>query len=210
MFETPILLMVFARPDTTKIVFERIREIKPKKLYIAADAPRQNREDEIFRAKQTREIFNNIDWDCKVEKLFRKENLGCGKAISGAISWFFEKEEYGIILEDDCLADKSFFDFAQEMLIKYKDDNRIGHISGNCYYPEKIIGNYSYNFSKICHIWGWATWKRVWQTFDINFNFWNLASNKEKNNIFVNYLEKIYFWNAIEKTIKKKDIWSIQ
>ena len=131
MYRTPILFLIFARPDTTRRVFERIKQIQPTKLYIAADAPRENRPDEIKRSQETRHIIDLIDWPCEVHTLFRDTNLGCKMAVSTAISWFFECEEYGVILEDDCLPDLSFFPFCEELLLKYKDDERIGHIGGN-------------------------------------------------------------------------------
>ena len=105
MYQTPILFLIFARPDTTQRVFERIRDIRPLKLYIAADAPRKDRPNEIVRSQETRRIVDKIDWPCEVHTLFRNENLGCKSAVSSAITWFFDKEEYGVILEDDCLPD---------------------------------------------------------------------------------------------------------
>ena len=135
MYNTPILFLIFNRPDTTKVVFERIREIKPSRLYVAADAPRQGKDKEAELCRQSRSIIDSVDWPCEVKTLFREENLGCKKAISSAITWFFEQEEYGVILEDDCLPDLSFFRFCEELLIKYKDDERIGHIGGNCFLP---------------------------------------------------------------------------
>jgi hypothetical protein len=109
-FNIPILFMVFNRLDTTYKVFEQLRKIAPQKLYIASDGPRNNRENEKERVEAVREyVLKSIDWDCEVKTLFREENLGCGKAVSGAITWFFENEEMGIILEDDCLPSISFF-----------------------------------------------------------------------------------------------------
>ena len=108
--ETAVLFLVFNRLDTTKQVFEAIRKAKPPRLYIAADGPRESKEGEAEKVKAVREyVMSNINWDCEVKTLFRDKNLGCKYAVSGAIDWFFENEEMGIILEDDCLPSQSFF-----------------------------------------------------------------------------------------------------
>ena len=215
MYNTPILFLIFNRPETTKQVFERIRQVKPSILYIAADAPRKNRPDEILRCQETREIVSHIDWPCELKTLYRDQNLGCKKAVSSAITWFFEQEEYGVILEDDCLPDLSFFYFCEELLLKYKDDNRIGHIGGNNFFRGIVKDNLSYDFCTFSHIWGWASWRRVWQHYDVNFSYWNEAL-KEKyrmNSLFNNLLEKIYFSSFISDTLKGDrgiNTWDVQ
>lgn len=203
MYNVPILFLIFARPDTTTQVFERIRQIQPAKLYIAADAPRKDRPDEAKRCAETRRIVDQVDWPCEIHTLLRDNNLGCKMAVSSAITWFFNHEEYGVILEDDCLPDLSFFPFCEELLIKYKDDNRIGHISGQCFFSDLIKGDFSYDFSKMVHIWGWASWRRVWQFYDVNLNIWELIKkdNLRKESFFVNRMEKIYFSSFIEDSL---------
>lgn len=215
MFKTPILFLVFARPDTTKRVFERIRQIQPIKLYVAADAPRRDRPDEIERSEEVRRIVDLIDWPCEVHTLFRDDNLGCKMAVSTGISWFFEQEEYGIILEDDCLPDLSFFPFCEELLIKYKDDDRIGHISGNCFFPDLIDQRYSYDFCSFSHIWGWASWRRVWKNYDVNFSYWEDArcDKNRKQSLFKTLREEIYFSSFISDTLavnRKINTWDVQ
>ena len=118
----PILFLIFNRPDLTKITFASIRAAKPKQLFIAADGPREDRDGEAEACELARQITNEVNWDCEVKTLFRAENLGCEGAVSTAISWFFDHVEQGIILEDDCVADPSFFQFCNEMLTKYADD----------------------------------------------------------------------------------------
>ena len=112
--DVPVLFLIFNRPDTTKQVFDAIRKARPKRLYVAADAPRVEKEGEAALCQQTRAIIKQVDWDCEVQTLFREENLGCQKAISSAIDWFFEHEEMGIILEDDCLPSPSLFSFCSD------------------------------------------------------------------------------------------------
>ena len=127
--DTPILFLVFNRLNTTKQVFEEIKKTKPKQLFIAADGPR-NKEEKKKTDAVKKYVLDNIDWKCQVKTLFRKKNLGCKYAVSGAIDWFFENVEQGIILEDDCLPDQSFFRFCQEMLERYKNEKKILNITG--------------------------------------------------------------------------------
>jgi len=167
--ETPVLFLLFNRPDTTQKVFEAIKKQQPAKLYIAADGPRTEKIGENKICNETRDIVTkNIDWKCEVKTLFRDKNLGCKIAVSSAINWFFENEEEGIILEDDCLPDQSFFMFCETLLKYYREDERVMHIGGNNFLDGKIIGEASYYFSNIHHIWGWATWRRAWKKYDVN------------------------------------------
>ncbi|MCG9793931.1 glycosyltransferase family protein [Flavobacterium algicola] len=166
---SPILFLIFNRPKETTVLFNAIKAVKPKKLYVAADGPRNNGKDDAS-CKETRAIINQVDWDCEVITLFREQNLGCGKAVSGAITWFFENEEEGIILEDDCLPSDDFFRFVDAMLIKYRVDDRIGHICG-CNFQDGIKrSNADYYYSKLTHVWGWASWRRVWSGYDFKMN----------------------------------------
>jgi len=121
---SPVLFLIFNRPDTTTRVFEAIRAARPERLYVAADGPRMTREGEAERCAEARRIATAVDWPCEVKTLFRETNLGCRAAVSGAITWFFEHEEEGIILEDDCLPDPSFFPYCTELLAHYRDTGR--------------------------------------------------------------------------------------
>lgn len=171
MFSTPILFLIFNRPDTTEKVFNEIRKQKPKYLFVAADGPRVDKPDDAEKCRKSRElVMNGIDWDCKFKTLFREKNLGCGLAVSSAITWFFEQVEEGIILEDDTLPDLSFFQFCKNLLEKYRHEDRIKMISGNNFQRGKWRGDGSYYFSKITHSWGWATWKRAWREYDFDLS----------------------------------------
>lgn len=170
--KTAVLFLVFNRPDTTRQVFEAIRKVKPPRLYIAADGPREGKLDEIERVKEVRKIATAVDWPCEVKTLLRDKNLGCKYAVSSAINWFFEQEEEGIILEDDCLPYLDFFSFCENLLDRYFSDERIFAITGNNFQKGKQRGDASYYFSKYVHIWGWATWRRAWRHYDVDINFW--------------------------------------
>jgi hypothetical protein len=128
--KSAVLFIVFNRPETTKQVFARIKKAKPSRLYIAGDGPRFDKPEEKKLCDGVRSVVNEIDWVCEVKTLFQDVNLGCKEAVSSAISWFFDNEEEGIILEDDCLPAESFFNFCDTLLEKYRYDNRIRHIAG--------------------------------------------------------------------------------
>ena len=159
MFNTPILFLIFNRPEVTFAVFEQIQKIQPKYLFIAADGPRNYKENELCKA--TRDVVQKIDWDCELKTLFRNENLGCAKNVSSAIKWFFDHVEKGIILEDDCYPDLSFFSFCEELLNYYDNNDRIMAISGfNAQLGIKRT-KHSYFFAEIPLVWGWATWRKA-------------------------------------------------
>jgi hypothetical protein len=168
-----VLFLVFNRLDTTKQVFEAIRQAKPPRLYIAADGPRANRKGESDKVQAVRDfVMSGIDWECEIKTLFREENLGCKYGVSSGINWFFEHEEEGIILEDDVLPLPSFFDYCDELLDRYRDDSRIALISGCNLVSEHFTPNESYFFSRYNHIWGWASWRRAWQHYDVKMKNW--------------------------------------
>lgn len=166
-FNTPILFLVFNRPEVTRKVFETIRKIKPSQLFIAADGPRLNRPDDVTKCSEVRDIVSAVDWPCQLFTFFRTENLGCKHAVAQGISWFFEQVPWGIILEDDCLPAQSFYYYCQELLNLYKGDTRITHINGNNFNsPHYLKTGYSYHFTYFPQVWGWASWKRAWDRYD--------------------------------------------
>jgi len=190
--KTPLLFIVFNRPDTTARVFEEIRKAKPCRFFIAADGVRVGNEDDKVLCQKTKDIVKNVDWNCEVKTLFQEKNLGCKNAVSTAINWFFENVEEGIILEDDCLPNPSFFTFCEEMLEKYRNKENIGIISGDNFIQEKILENINpnkdeYYFIRPVYIWGWATWKRAWNKYDIEMKSWpEVREQKKINKIFEN------------------------
>ena len=174
-FTVPVLLLVFNRTDLTRRVFQRIREAKPAMLFIAADGPRCYREHDSRHCEDVRLEVSKIDWPCEVHRLYQDSNLGCKAAVSTAISWFFEHVEEGIILEDDCLPDPSFFPYCAELLERYRDEPRVAMISGSQLLSGKELQHRpaSYYFSKYPNIWGWATWRRTWRNYDVTLSEWN-------------------------------------
>lgn len=200
---TAVLFLIFNRLDTTKQVFEAIRKAKPPRLHIAADGARESKEGESEKVKAVRDyVMEHIDWECEVKTLFRKKNLGCKMAVSSAITWFFENEEMGIILEDDCLPSQSFFWFCEELLERYKDDMRVWHIAGNNFhFGWKRDEDYSYYFSYYGSIWGWATWRSRWNHYDVEMKnydeiksknyLWDIFGNKEEANFRISNFDEI-------------------
>ena len=166
-FSVPILFIVFNRPEVTARVFEMIRKIKPEKLFIAADGPRDTINNEYENTLLVRKIVENIDWPCLINKRYSEKNLGCKIAVSSAITWFFDNVEEGIILEDDCLPNLSFFYFCRDLLERYKNTDRVKVISGTNFLSTHDKAKYDYYFSNFPQIWGWATWKRAWAEYDL-------------------------------------------
>lgn len=193
-FLTPVLFIIFNRPDTAQKVFQRIREIQPSSLYVSADGPRPHKPGEREACESTRAIIEQIDWPCTVRTNFLEENVGCKLGVSGAINWFFTFEEQGIILEDDCLPDLSFFHYCRLLLDYYKDDKRIMHIGGNNWQNGQKWGKEAYYFSIYPHIWGWATWRRAWLLFDIQMRAWP-------------FFRENHFMKAFFSSKKEADYW---
>ena len=187
--KVPVLLLVYNRPKKTSRVLESIATYQPRKLYIAGDGPKNADDNQLI--EETRKRALEIPWDCKIHTLFRSENLGCKGAVSQGINWFFENEEMGIVLEDDCLPDTSFFQFCEELLIKYKADTRLGMISGTNQFANQISIGHSYFFASNASIWGWATWRRAWKSYDVKMSDWARFKNTDflKQHTF-NFLER--------------------
>lgn len=169
MFNIPILYVIFNRLDYVRESMVVLQKLKPSKLYIAADGARDNRPDEADIVNAVREyVLNNIDWECDVKTLFQDNNIGCEKNVSGAVTWMFQNENEGIIIEDDCIPDMSFFQFCAETLDKYRDDKRVWNIGGWSPDNKGIKCRTDYFFGRRMHCWGWATWADRWNN---NFKF---------------------------------------
>ena len=207
--QNAVLFLVFNRPETTRHVFGAIRKAKPPRLYVAADGPRTNHPSESNLVAMVREIATAVDWQCEVKTLFREENLGCKHAISSAINWFFEHEEQGIILEDDCLPHHSFFGFCEEMLQKYADTKSIWSISG---FNPKHPGEASSRcfLSQNPSVWGWASWRDRWNRYDVNMSLYKPGRQLKLQNHLPRYVNR-YYRKSFERTrLGKIDTWDYQ
>lgn len=165
-FGCPVTLFIFNRPIETEKVFQRIRSIKPSRLFIVSDGPRLNNEVETDLVLLCREIVSRIDWECEISTNFSDHNMGCRRRVISGLDWVFSMVEYSIILEDDCLPHPDFFSFADELLQRFANDERVGAISGTNLLLENSDSGTSYLFSRFPSIWGWGTWGRVWKMYD--------------------------------------------
>lgn len=170
----PVLLMGFNRPELMAQVLDRLRQVEPTRLFIAVDGARPERDGEADRVQECRALAASVDWDCEVRTLFQERNLGCGRGVSTAISWFFEQVDRGIILEDDIVPDPTFFGFCSELLDRYEDDHRVFAVSGCNVVPRaRLAQPYApYRFSQIPVVWGWATWRRSWSQHRLDIRGW--------------------------------------
>ena len=201
LIDVPVALIFFNRPDTLEKVFDVIKEVKPNQLFLIQDGAREKRDDDVEKIFECRKIVENIDWDCEVYRDYSETNLGCGMRVYSGITNAFQKVDRLIILEDDILANRSFFSFCKELLEKYKDDERINMISGMNHLEQYSSNDESYFFSKNGSIWGWATWKRVWGKVDYNMEF---AKDKKIMDLIYNvipnkYVAKKLVQNGTEK-----------
>lgn len=168
-----VLVLAFNRPDHLATLIGRLRDIRPPRVYLAVDGARPGRPGEAEAVAACRDLLSAFDWPCERRTLFQESNLGCGNGVTTAISWFFEHEERGIILEDDILPDPSFFPFCTELLDRYEGDPRVFAISGCNYVPEAARDSRgAYRFSRVPHIWGWATWRRTWVKHQLDIAGW--------------------------------------
>ena len=213
MFETPVLLIIFNRPDATRQTLDAIRHVRPRQLFVAADGPRPNKPTDAERCRAARVVIEEIDWPCTVQTLFRSENRGCGRGPAEAISWFFGQVEEGIILEDDCVPDPSFFLYCQTLLEKYRHDEQVFMISGTNALKTWPVRKESYLFSYMGHSLGWASWRRAWAAFDYDMAGWASGLNQQKiRELLKRPLYYDHFCAEFDKyhTTRPNDVWDFQ
>ncbi|MGL5062902.1 MAG: glycosyltransferase family 2 protein [Microcoleus sp.] len=170
--KTPVAFIIFKRPAETERVFAEIRKVKPPKLLVVADGPRPDKPGEDLQCAAARAVIDRVDWECEVLQNYADSNLGCRRRVSSGLDWVFDTVEEAIIIEDDCLPHQSFFYFAQELLDRYRDDERIMSISGQNVQFGKQRTDFSYYFSRYTHCWSWASWRRAWRHYDLEMKLW--------------------------------------
>lgn len=200
---TPVAFIIFKRPDLTQVIFNAIREAQPKQLFVIADGPRSS--EELEECKKTRDIIKQVDWDCELSTRFLEKNIGGPYCCSSGISWVFTQVETAIILEDDCLPSSSFFEFCQQLLNFYKDNEQIMHITGNNFQRGQSRTKYSYYFSKYTTSWGWATWRRAWEKFDLNLSSWLDSQPKKMLNKICSSEKEVQYWTYIFNSVFSKE-----
>ncbi len=191
--KAPVLLLAFNRPAKTREVFECIRRAKPQKLYVAVDAPREGRQDDVDNCNQVKAIVKNVDWPCETHYLFHEKNQGCTMAGKKAWDWLFSQEEEMIFMEDDGVVTDSFFVYCQELLEKYRNDERIAYIGG-VNFGQKY-GDASYFFTRYSvSTYGMATWKRVYDLYDYDLDTYETTRNtKDFRSQFFSFFERDVF-----------------
>lgn len=209
---TPVAMLIFNRPDTTEQVFAEIAKAKPPKLLVVADGPRMDRPNEEKKCTAARAVINRVDWDCEVLTQYADHNMGCKQRISSGLDWVFDTVEEAIILEDDCLPHPSFFRFCEELLDKYRHDARIGSISGNNFQFGRKRTADSYYFSRYCHIWGWASWRRAWRIYDVNLSLWPEVRDGDWLEDILGNMKEVKYWSKIFQRVAdgKINTWDYQ
>ena len=195
--KTPVVLILFNRPHLVSLVFERIAKVRPEKLFLIADGPRQGNAQDQTLCEQARSIVSNVSWPAEIHVNFSQINLGCGRRISSGLDWVFARVPEAIVLEDDCVPSPDFFPFCEELLARYRNDSRIGIISGDNFVTPQIQCADSYYFSKYPHVWGWATWRRTWSLFDFHLSKWPTARSTGVLERILRRRETIRFWTKV-------------
>lgn len=204
--KSAVLLLVFNRPETTAQVLAAIRQARPSRLYVAADGARLHRQGEAEKVARVKAMINTVDWPCQVFTLYRDINLGCQIAPYEAISWFFQHETQGIILEDDCIPHQDFFLYCDELLDKYADDPRIWTITGDNFQNGVKRGDAAYYFSVYHHSWGWATWRRAWQHCDLSMKFWPEWKKSQAWKTFFNHPAVRIYWTLMFNRMARQEM----
>jgi hypothetical protein len=172
--DIPVVFLVFNRPELTARVFARIRDVRPPKLFVVADGPRLDHPGDAIKCRCVRELIEaGVDWPCEVVHDYAEKNLGSGRRVASGITKAFEAVEEAVILEDDCLPDASFFPFCAELLVRYRNESRVGLIGGAPHVGNVVKGGESYFFCRYGYTWGWATWRRAWACFDYSMSTWS-------------------------------------
>jgi hypothetical protein len=210
----PVAFIIFNRPDVAEQVFARIRRAQPRRLLVIADGPRPGLAGEAEKCAAARSLIDAVDWDCQVQKNYSDENLGCRRRILTGMKWVFEQVEQAIILEDDCLPDLSFFPFCEELLLRYRTDERVMAVCGDNYLLGRKRVPYSYFFHRIAGGWGWATWRRAWQHLDMDMKLWPMLRETSWLVDILGDMRAVRFWRNIFDWVyeggEKIDAWDYQ
>jgi hypothetical protein len=178
--ETPVALVIFRRPDRTKVLLDAIRQARPRRLFLIADGPRPGNAEEELGCERARAVVEGVDWPCEVTRNFSDENLGLKHRIPTGLDAVFGEVDRAIVLEDDCLPHDTFFRFCDELLERYADEERVMHVAGSQLLRDPPAWSASYHFSRYVHIWGWATWRRAWRHFDVDLREWHDLERSER------------------------------
>jgi hypothetical protein len=205
----PAVMFIYRRPETTARVFKVIQQVRPSQLFVVANAPKHP--DEQERCAQARQVVSTIDWPCEVRRHYAEQHLSCKASIVGGLDWVFSQVDRAIILEDDCVPHPSFFEFCTELLERYQDDERIASIAGTAFHRSQCASQTSYSFSRYNLFWGWATWRRVWQTFDPHMTQWPTVRQSGFLHRLFSDKRAIAYWDReLQRVYEGHDTWDWQ
>lgn len=211
--DTAVAFLIFNRPDTTARVFEAIRRAQPPLLMVVADGPRAGRPAEKELCTKARDVVESVDWECEVRRNYSDVNLGCRTRVSGGLTWVFDQVEEAIIVEDDCLPDPTFFPYCEELLQRYRFDDRIGHINGtNLLAGRTPSSPFSYHFSLYNNVWGWASWRRAWNGYDVDMRLWPEFRERKYLKQILGDGRFVPFWEYVFDRVRQHriDTWDYQ
>lgn len=205
----PVLLIIFNRPSLTRRTLQAIAAAGPERLLVAADGPRHDAD--VAACEAARDVVREAALPCPLDLDFAEANLGCGVRVHTAISWALAEHESVVVVEDDCLMHPGFLDYCRAMLVRYRDDERVMHVSGNNFLPpsHRLDAGASYHFSKYTHAWGWATWRRAWRHFDHSLARW---PEEKANGLIERWCPDAYeqrYWHDIFDAMYqgRPDVW---
>jgi len=213
--DVPVLVLGFNRPDQVRQLIERLRTVKPERIFFAVDGPRTSVEADRVLVAETQSLADEFNWGCEVSTHFQEDNLGCAEGVTAGINWFFTQVSEGIILEDDVIPSESFFQYSSELLDKFRFDQRVWCISGSNRFPSrKLSTEFSYRFSAIPQVWGWATWRDRWDSYSLDIQRWR-SKGLSNRQLFkaVGYSPAAFlYWSANFELMTKMavDTWDIQ
>jgi hypothetical protein len=212
-FNTPIAVLTFNRPQLTERLLGILARIKPRRILVVSDGPRAHVATDVGKCAAVRRLFEKLDWECDIERNFAESNMGSFPRNSSGLNWVFEQVDEAIILEDDCVPDLSFFSFCEALLEQYRNDPRIGLISGNNFLKPTIRQVASYFFSGYATTWGWASWRRTWHQVDFNMPYWPQFRDGGKLLQAVFSSSEARYWRSIYDAIherRMKNAWDYQ
>ena len=207
----PVVFIMFNRPETTRRVLEAISRNKPRTLLIVSDGPRAHSDSDAEKIAKCRKIVEEIDWDCSLHRNYSRENMGCRKRVMTGLEWAFGIVDEAIILEDDCLPTDEFFDFCSWGLDEFRHDLRLGMVSGSNLIDYTLTPRSRNLYSRLINIWGWATWKRVWELYDpfLCINELNRLKLKLHSENMPKW-QSVYWVNVIKNVLVSGSAWDFQ
>jgi hypothetical protein len=214
-FDVPVLVLGFNRPDRVRLLIERLRTVKPERIFFAVDGPRTHVEEDRKLVAETQSLVDQFNWGCEVLTHFQESNLGCAEGVTAGINWFFTQVSEGVILEDDVIPSESFFQYSAELLEKFRSDQRVWCICGSNRLPAtELSTEFSYRFSAVPQVWGWATWSDRWDSYSLDIQRWR-SKGLSNRQLFkaVGYSPAAFlYWSANFELMAKMavDTWDIQ